>query len=69
MPSLRNTIAAGQKPVKADWNMLKPINTVSQMNQGETQTVSATETSTMTPAKARTERSRVIENISYKVCI
>src|SRR5690606_8198478 len=34
--------------------------TVSQTNSGDTHTVSATDKSTMRPAKARTERSRVI---------
>src|SRR5690606_16033656 len=59
-PSLRITIAAGQKPVNADWNRLAPTNTVSQKKAGWTNWVSATLTSTITPAKACTARSRVI---------
>ena len=42
------------------------MKTVSQTNSGETQTVSTTDSSTMMPAKARTERSR---DIVISICI
>src|SRR5690606_24689970 len=67
MPSLRITIAAGQKPVNADWNRLAPTNTVNQMKPGWTNRVSATLTSTITPAKACTARSRVMSVSPWEV--
>ena len=41
-PSLPITIAAGQKPVKADCSRLRPTKVVSSSHQGETKWVSST---------------------------
>ena len=37
-------MAAGQKPVKADWSMLTPMKAVKSQNQGETKKTSASDT-------------------------
>ena len=60
MPSLRITIAAGQKPVNADWSRLAPMNAVNQKKLGCTNWVNSTLMSTITPANACTARSRVM---------
>ena len=59
-PSLRNTVAAGQKPVIEDWIRFTPMNTVNHMKSGETSAVSTTLNRTMKPANIITLRSSVM---------
>ena len=55
------TIAAGQKPVKLDCSRLKPTKAVNSHHQGETSWIKATLIRIITPAKAITARSRLME--------
>jgi hypothetical protein len=59
-PSRLKTIAAGQKPVKADCSKFAPTNTVSSSHHGDTKWASATDASTITPANANTAWSTFI---------
>lgn len=63
MPNLRNTLAAGQKPVIEDWIRFTPMKTVNHMNSGDTKAVSTTLSRTINPANIITLRSRVISII------
>jgi hypothetical protein len=53
-PRRLKTMAAGQKPVNAACNKLRPMKAVNSQNQGETKFVRARDTKIMRPAKART---------------
>src|SRR5690606_10156150 len=57
-PSLANSFAAGQKPVKADCSRFRPTNAVSNCHHGEKKCASARLTRIITPAKAKMARSR-----------
>src|SRR5690606_26161358 len=58
MPSRANSFAAGQKPVMLACTRFSPTKAVSSSHQDETKCPSARLASTISPAKARTARSR-----------
>src|SRR3546814_6406164 len=60
-PSLANSLAAGQKPVKLDCSRFRPTNAVSRCHQGETKWPRARLARTIETAKEKLARSRFID--------
>src|SRR5690606_23324075 len=66
-PSALNTIAAGQKPVKLAWIMLRPAKAVSAIHHGCTVSDRTIPSSTTHPANAITARSSEVASPSWTV--